>query len=128
MMQFPCWAVSYSLQCTKHEIMFIIILWTQNIIFQFWKKLFLFSFFFTFFHPPTTANDLRLRRISNPDFIHYIFCPIFILQNEPVFPFFMLSAKQGNYLYHYYNVFGMTRALTGDWTRDLPHSKPALYH
>jgi len=25
------------------------------------------------------------------------------------------------------NIFGMTRSLTGDWTRDLPHSKPALY-
>ena len=35
------------------------------------------------------------------------------------------SAKQGNYWYHFYNVFGMTRSLTGDWTRDLPHSKPA---
>jgi len=22
----------------------------------------------------------------------------------------------------------MARSLTGDWTRDLPHSKPALYH
>ena len=22
----------------------------------------------------------------------------------------------------------MTRYLTGDWTRDLPHSRPALYH
>ena len=39
----------------------------------------------------------------------------------------MLSAKQGNYWYHFYNVLGMTRSLTGDWTRDLPHSKPALY-
>jgi len=28
-----------------------------------------------------------------------------------------LSAKQGNYWYHFYNVFGMTRSLTGDWTR-----------
>jgi len=26
----------------------------------------------------------------------------------------MLSAKQGNYWYHFYNVFGMTRSLTGD--------------
>ena len=25
----------------------------------------------------------------------------------------MLSAKQGNYWYHFYNVFGMTRSLTG---------------
>jgi len=26
----------------------------------------------------------------------------------------MFSAKQGNYWYHFYNVFGMTRSLTGD--------------
>ena len=49
---------------------------------------------FGFFIPATAANDLRLRRISIPDFIHYIFCPIFILQKEPVFPFLMLSAKR----------------------------------
>ena len=42
--------------------------------------------------------------------------------------FLMSSAKQGNYWYHFYNVFGMTRSLTGDWTQDLPNSKPALYH
>ena len=40
----------------------------------------------------------------------------------------MFGAKQGHYWYHFYNVFGMTRSLTGDWTRDLPHSKPSLYH
>jgi len=28
----------------------------------------------------------------------------------------MFSAKQGNYWYHFYNVFGMTWSLTGDWT------------
>ena len=33
----------------------------------------------------------------------------------------MFSAKQGQYWYHFYNVFGMTPSLTGDWTRDLPH-------
>jgi len=36
----------------------------------------------------------------------------------------MFSAKQGHYWYHFYNFFGMTRPLTGDWT----HSKPALHH
>ena len=36
----------------------------------------------------------------------------------------MLSATQGNYWYHFYNVFVMT----GNWTWDLPLSKPALYH
>jgi len=36
----------------------------------------------------------------------------------------MLSAKQWNYWYHFYNIFGMTRSFIGD----LPHSMPALYH
>mgnify|MGYP000163888099 CR=1 FL=1 len=71
---------------------------------------------FVFFIPATTTNDLRLRKIS--DFytrsypLHYFL--ILILKNEPVFPFSMLSAKQGNYWYHFYNVLGMTRSLTGD--------------
>ena len=81
---------------------------------------------FGFFIPAPTTSDLRLKRISIPDFIHYIF--VLILEKEPVFPFWMFSAKQGNYWYHCYNVFGMTRSLTGDWTRDVPHSNPALYH
>ena len=37
---------------------------------------------------------------SIQDFIHYIYFPILILEKEPVFPFSMLSAKQGNYWYH----------------------------
>ena len=81
-----------------------------------------------FFHPrdngqwPPTSKDFYTR--SYP--LH--FCPILILQKEPVFPFLMLSAKEANYWYPFYNVFGMTRLLTGDWIRDLPHSKPTLYH
>ena len=46
----------------------------------------------------TTANDLQLRGISIPDFIHYIYLLILILEKEPVFPFSMLSAKQGELL------------------------------
>ena len=57
-----------------------------------------------FFYPATTANELSLRRISIPDLIHYII--ILILEKEPVFPFSMFSAKQGNYWYHFYNAFG----------------------
>jgi len=56
---------------------------------------------------PMTSN------LSIPDFIHYFFIPILILQEEPVLPFLMLSAKQGNYWYHFYYVFGMTRSLSG---------------
>ena len=61
------------------------------------------------FHPrqngqwPTTSQVFSI-----PDFIHYIFCSIFILQKEPVFTFLMLSAKQVYCWYHFYNVFGMT--------------------
>ena len=71
---------------------------------------------------PPTLKDFNTR------FYPLHFCPILILQKEPVFRFLMLSAKQENYWYHFYNVFGMMRSLTGDWIRDLPHSKPALYH
>ena len=80
-----------------------------------------------FFHPrqyvqwPPTSKDFYTR--SYP--LHYFLN--LILEKEPVFPFLMLSAKQGNYCYHFYNVFGMTRCLTGDWNRDLPDSMPVLY-
>ena len=57
---------------------------------------------------------------SIPDFIHYIYYPILILEKEPVFPFLMFNVKQGNYWYHFYNAFGMTQSLTGDWTRTQP--------
>ena len=39
----------------------------------------------------------------------------------------MLSAKQGHYWYHFYNIFGMLRSLTGDWHRvqEVPGSIPS---
>ena len=40
---------------------------------------------------------------------------ILILEKEPVFPFSMLRAKQGNYWYHFYNVFGMTTSNLFDY-------------
>ena len=83
---------------------------------------FLFFLAFGFFIPTTTANDLRLRRIFYPRCYPLPLFSKFLIK-EPVFYFWMFSAKQGNYWYHFYNVFGMTRSLTNDWTRDLPHSK-----
>ena len=50
--------------------------------------------------------------------LHFVL--ILILEKEPVFPFSMLSAKQGNYWYHCYNAFGITRSLTGDWNPGPP--------
>jgi len=66
-----------------------------------------------FYIPTTTANDLQ--GFSIPDFIHYIFFPILILQKEPVMlSLIMLSAKQGYYWYHFFYVVVMTLSLTGD--------------
>ena len=85
-----------------------------------------------FSSPPQWPMTSDVEGFSIPDFIHYIYFPILILEKEPVFPFlmffvfWMFSAKQGHNWYHFYNVFGMTRYLTGDLTRDLQHSKPAL--
>ena len=80
-----------------------------------------------FTSPPQRPMTSNFEGFSIPDFIHYIYFPILILEKEPVFPIWMCSAKQGHYWYHFYN-FGMTRSLTWDWTRNLPHSKPVLYH
>ena len=67
-----------------------------------------------FSSPPLRQMTSDFEGFSIPDFIHYIYFPILILEKESVFPFLMFSAKQGNYWYHFYNVFGMMRSLTGD--------------
>ena len=84
----------------------------------------------SFFHPrhngqwtPPDFEGFLYQILSITLFSYFLF-----LEKEPVFRFSMLSVKQGNYWYHFYNVLGMTQSLTGDWTRDLTHSKPALYH
>ena len=55
----------------------------------------------------------------HPRFYPLLFLSILILEKESVFSLILLSAKQENYWYHFYNVFGMTRSLTGDWSWDL---------
>ena len=44
----------------------------------------------------------NFKGFSVPDFIHYIYFPILTLEKEPVFPFLMFSAKQGNYWYPFF--------------------------
>ena len=67
-----------------------------------------------FSSPPQRPMTSDFEGFSIPDFIHYIYFPNLILKKELVFPFLMFSTKQGNCLYPFYNVFGMTRSLTGD--------------
>ena len=68
------------------------------------KKIFLafdfcrFCVVIRFFHP---YHKGQWPRISIPDFIHYIYFPMLILEKEPVFSFWMFSAKQGHYWYHF---------------------------
>ena len=59
---------------------------------------------FCFFIPATMSNDLWLRRIFYPRSYPLQYFLILILEKEPVFPFSVLSAKQGNYWYQFYNV------------------------
>ena len=56
-----------------------------------------------FSSPPQRPMTSDCEGFSIPDFIHYIYFPILILEKEPVFPFLMFSAKQGNDWYHFYN-------------------------
>ena len=48
----------------------------------------------------TTANDLTSKDFYPRSYPLHFFCPILILEIEPMFPFLMLRAKQGNYWYH----------------------------
>ena len=40
-----------------------------------------------------------------PLILSITFFPILILEKKPVLPFLILNAKQGNYWYHFYNVW-----------------------
>ena len=55
---------------------------------------------FVFFIPATTANDLQLSKDFYPRCYSLHCCPILIIEKEPVFPFIILCAKQGNYWHH----------------------------
>ena len=66
-----------------------------NVVLSFVMFVFLAFDFCPFCMVISLFNSQWLRRISIPDFIHYYFCPILILEKEPVFPFLMLSAKLG---------------------------------
>ena len=72
-----------------------------------------------FSSPPQRPMTSDFKGFPIPDFIHYIYFPN-SWDRASIFSFWMFSAKQGHYWYHFYNVFGMTRSLTWDWTRDVP--------
>ena len=89
---------------------------------------------FDFFIPVTAANDLRLGTISIPDHIHFIIFLSYFLRKSQYFPFQWWVLNKGTTgtsdtpSQHSTTRLSRRRSLTGDWTRDLPHSKPALFH
>ena len=48
--------------------------------------------------PPQLPMTSDIEGFSIPNFIHYIYFLILILEKEQFFPFLMFSDKQGNYL------------------------------
>ena len=81
-----------------------------------------------FFHPrhnsqwPPTSKDFY------PRFYPLYFLSYLYSLERASISLFNVECQTRNYWYHFYKVFGMTLSLTGVWTHDLPHSKPALYH
>ena len=67
------------------------------------------AFFSSPLQRPMTSD---FKGLIIPDFIHFIYFPVLILEKDPVFPFWIFSAKQGHYWYYFHNVFGITRSLT----------------
>ena len=65
---------------------------------------------------------------SIPDFIHYIFFPILILQKEPVFSLLNVQSQTSELLVPFLLRLWYEAVLVGGLNRDLLHSKPALYH
>ena len=66
-----------------------------------------------FSSPPQRPMISDFEGFSIPDFIHYIYLSILILETGPVFPFFNVQCWTRELLVPFYNVFGMTRCLTG---------------
>ena len=73
----------------------------------------LFCVVICFFIPTTTFNDLSptLKDFYPRSYPSLFLSYLNILEKEPACPFLMLSAKQANYWYHFYNLFGMMRSL-----------------
>ena len=70
-----------------------------------------------FFHP-------RHKRQWPPPLKGFLYQILFIT----LFSYLNSWERASISLFNFYNVFGMMRSLTEDWTRGLPHSMPALYH
>ena len=73
-----------------------------------------------FSSPPQRPTSKVFNTRSYP--LHYFL--ILIREKEPVFPFSMLSAKQGNYWYHFYNLLWYDAVL--DWGLNPGHQPTAL--
>ena len=81
-----------------------------------------------FSSPPQRLMTSDFKGFSIPDFIHYIFFPILILQKEPVFSLWNVQSQTRELLVPFLLRLWYEAVLVGGLNRDLLHSKPALYH
>ena len=106
-----------------------------------YSSAFLFFYFFSvrllsvlrghsvFVIPATTTNDLRLRRIFYPRFYPlHLFSYLNSWERASIFPFECSVLNKGTTGTICITSLVGRGPWLGDWTRDLPHSKPALYH
>ena len=123
--KFKCFIFNQTL-----KVRYPITVWAPG-VFKLWP-FFFFGFDFCrfcviirFFHArhngqrPSTSKDFY------PRFYPLHFSSYLYSLERASISLFNVECQQGNCWCHFYNVFGMTWSLTGDWTRDLP---PALYH
>ena len=98
-------------------ILLLVIDFLKLICFEIIKTFFFFFLAFDFCRfcavirfliPATTANDLWLRKNFHTRSYQLHYFLILFLEKKPVFLFSMFSAKQVNYSYNLYNVFGIS--------------------
>ena len=143
------WLVSlifeyYNVKSVSYMLYAILIYISVVLLLSLWFE-FIFYFFSIFFSiwllsvlrghsvfssPPQRPMTSDFEGFSIPDFIHYIYFPILIIEKEPViFPWECSELNKGTTG----TIFITSLVWRGPWLgiergTSLPHSKPALYH
>ena len=95
-LSFPYW-LCLKYQFEELKLNSILVYWNNFFIFIFSVRLLSVLRGHSVFSSPP-QRPMTSEEFSIPDFIHYIFFPILILQKEPVLSLLILSSKQRNYL------------------------------
>ena len=95
-------------------------------LFIFSVRLCLFCVIIRFVHVRHTGQWPPSWKVFHPRFYPLLFLSYLNSCERASISLFMFSAKQGNYWYQFYNVFGMMQLLTGRVPRTLTHLELSL--